>query len=135
MEIVGRAPSADIADRYLHSHRITQRAGPVGSIGLGFAIPIDQAKRIAEGIVESSTVNRRANVITAADGEPVSVAAELVAAVARRDIGDELALTLRRDGTIHNVAVRLGRFGQLPGPALGIAVGTVNFDIELPLPG
>ncbi len=33
--------------------------GPsAGSIGLGFAIPIEQAKRIADGIVESGTVNR-----------------------------------------------------------------------------
>ncbi|MGH3821866.1 MAG: S1C family serine protease [Pseudonocardiaceae bacterium] len=32
--------------------------GPAGSIGLNFAIPIDQAKRIADGIVESGTVQR-----------------------------------------------------------------------------
>lgn len=79
-------------------------------------------------------VLRPGDVITAADGRPVGVAPELVAAVARRDIGDELALTVRRDATIRNVEVTLGRFGQLSGPALGVAVGTVNFDIELPFP-
>lgn len=79
-------------------------------------------------------VLRPGDVITAADGRPVGVAPELVAAVARRDVGDELALTVRRDAAIRNVEVTLGRFGQLSGPALGVAVGTVNFDIELPFP-
>lgn len=79
-------------------------------------------------------VLRPGDVITAADGRPVGVAPELVAAVARRNIGDELALTVRRDATIRNVEVTLGRFGQLAGPALGVAVGTVNFDIKLPFP-
>lgn len=32
--------------------------GPAGSIGLNFAIPIDQAKRIADGIVQSGAVQR-----------------------------------------------------------------------------
>lgn len=79
-------------------------------------------------------VLRPGDVITAADGRPVGVAPELVAAVARRGIGDELALTVRREGMIRNVEVTLGRFGQQPGPALGIAVGTVDFDIQLPFP-
>ncbi len=74
------------------------------------------------------------DVITAADGRPIEVAPELVAAVARLGIGDELALTVRRDGMVRNVDVTLGRFGQQPGPALGIAVGTVDFDIQLPFP-
>ncbi|MGH4010450.1 MAG: YlbL family protein [Pseudonocardiaceae bacterium] len=74
------------------------------------------------------------DVITAADGRPVGVAPELVAAVARRQIGDRLALTVRRDGMIRNVEVTLGRFGQQAGPALGIVVGTVDFDIQLPFP-
>lgn len=79
-------------------------------------------------------VLRPGDVITAAGGRPVSVAPELVAAVARRKIGEELTLTVRRDGMIRNVDVTLGRFGQQPGPALGIAIGTVDFDIRLPFP-
>ncbi|MGH3919687.1 MAG: YlbL family protein [Pseudonocardiaceae bacterium] len=79
-------------------------------------------------------VLRPGDVITAADGRPVGVAPELVAAVARRGIGDKLVLTVRREGAVRNVEVTLGRFGQQPGPALGIAVGTVDFDIQLPFP-
>jgi PDZ domain-containing protein len=35
---------------------------------------------------------------------------------------------------IRNVEVTLGGSEQQPGPALGIAVSTVDFDIELPFP-
>ncbi|MGH4006275.1 MAG: YlbL family protein [Pseudonocardiaceae bacterium] len=79
-------------------------------------------------------VLRPGDVVTAADGRPIGVAPELVAAVARRGIGDKLVLTVRREGAVRNVEVTLGRFGQQPGPALGIAVGTVDFDIQLPFP-
>lgn len=51
--------------------------GAAGSIGLGFAIPIDQAKRIAEDIMESGTVNRAVLGVTVAGG----LAAEIRGAV------------------------------------------------------
>ncbi|MDQ3763803.1 MAG: PDZ domain-containing protein [Actinomycetota bacterium] len=77
---------------------------------------------------------RPGDVITAAGGKPVGLAPELVAVVASRKIGDKLDLTVRRGGTTRNVEVTVGSSEQQPVPALGIAVGTVGFDIELPFP-
>lgn len=79
-------------------------------------------------------VLRPGDVITAAGGQPIGLAPELIAAVTRRQIGDQMTLAVRRDGLVRDVDVTLGRSGLQPGPVLGVAIDTVDFDIELPFP-
>lgn len=74
------------------------------------------------------------DVITAAGDQPIGLAPELVAAVARRQIGDKITLAVRRNGVVQNLDVTLGRSELQPGPVLGIAIDTVDFDIKLPFP-
>lgn len=42
----------------LHGGQSTQGGGQNGSIGLGFAIPVDQAKRVADELISTGTVQR-----------------------------------------------------------------------------
>lgn len=74
------------------------------------------------------------DVITAAGEQSTGLAPELIAAVARQQIGDKITLVVRRDGVVRNVDVTLGRSQLQPGPVLGVAIDTVDFDIELPFP-
>ncbi len=48
---------------------LSSGGGQSGSIGLGFAIPIDQAKRIADEILESGTASRAQLGVTVGDAE------------------------------------------------------------------
>lgn len=121
---------------------IATAPGSDGSIGLGFAIPIDQASTVADQLIESGSADHaRIGVgVSAAEGdtrgavveevEPNSAAANedievgdiithiderlitsdeaLVAAVRSYQPGDEVTLTLVRDGESITVDVTLG---------------------------
>ncbi len=79
-------------------------------------------------------VLREGDVIIAVGGQPIQTASGLVAAVSARRIGEELALTVRRNGTTSQLRVTLGRSAQQPGPVLGVVISTVGFNIDLPFP-
>ncbi len=144
-DVIRRAqviPEGVNAEEYIRGQREVfeqsgQLAAAAGLRAAGDEVSVSGAGAIVLALspdAPAAGVLRPGDVVTAADGRPIGVAPELVAAVARRGIGDKLALTVRREGTIRNVEVTLGGSEQQPGPALGIAVGTVDFDIELPFP-
>ncbi len=115
--------------------------GQAGSIGLGFAIPIDTAARIAAeliatgssstpiigvqldmqyagpgarvaGITEDGPASgaglREGDVITALDGVPVVDATDLIVDVRSLAPGDQVTLTVERDGVEREVTLVLG---------------------------
>ncbi|MEV6052416.1 trypsin-like peptidase domain-containing protein [Streptomyces sp. NPDC052107] len=124
-----------------------------GSIGLGFAIPVNQAKRVAEELINDGhathpvigvTLNmaytgdgaridgksanggpavtrggpgeraglKAGDVITEVDGQRVHTAEELIVKIRAHQPGDQLRLTVRRDGTDREVPLRLGAAEQ-----------------------
>ncbi|BBC33174.1 hypothetical protein SGFS_044680 [Streptomyces graminofaciens] len=123
--------------------------GQAGSIGLGFAIPINQGKRVAEELINTgkathpvigvtldmdysgdgarigtegsgggSAVNqggpadkaglRSGDVITEVDGQRVHSGDELIVKVRAHRPGDDLELTVERDGKERKVSLTLG---------------------------
>ena len=115
--------------------------GQAGSIGLGFAIPIDTAARIASELIAtgssstpiigvqlqmdfpgpgarvagitdngpaSSAGLREGDVITALNGVPVVDATDLIVDVRSLAPGDEVILTVERDGAEREVTLVLG---------------------------
>ena len=115
--------------------------GQAGSIGLGFAIPIDTAARIASeiiatgssstpiigvqldmqypgpgariaGITENGSAEaaglREGDVITSLDGTPVVDATDLIVDVRSLAPGDQVTLTVVRDGAEREVTLVLG---------------------------
>jgi putative serine protease PepD len=115
--------------------------GQVGSIGLGFAIPIDTAARIASEIIATGSSStpiigvqldmqyagpgarvsgitnngpaagsglREGDVITALNGTLVVDATDLIVDVRSLAPGEEVTLTVQRDGTEREVTLVLG---------------------------
>ena len=115
--------------------------GQAGSIGLGFAIPIDTAARIASELIATGSSStpiigvqldmqyagagariagitdtgpasaaglREGDVITALDGVPVVDATDLIVDVRSLAPGDQVTLTVERDGAEREVTVVLG---------------------------
>ncbi|MGW3170257.1 trypsin-like peptidase domain-containing protein [Streptomyces sp. NPDC001153] len=128
-------------------------SGQAGSIGLGFAIPVNQARRVAEELIsdghathpvigvtldmaytgDGARIDSRSagggpavskggpgeqaglkagDVITEVDGQPVHTAEELIVKIRAHRPGDQLRLTVRRDGTDREVPLRLGAAEQ-----------------------
>ncbi len=127
--------------------------GQAGSIGLGFAIPIDEARPIAaqlgageqptharlgvlvgtpaneDGLpggagveeVQPGTAGERAglregDVITKVDDTVISSSDALVAMIRSYRPGDRVTLTVRRDGALREVEVRLGSDAGISSP-------------------
>jgi S1-C subfamily serine protease len=116
-----------------------------GSVGLGFAIPIDTGKRVADKLVAGEPVElgylgvstgdpsdgnvgalvaevtpgtaadqagvQQGDVITAVDGAPVVGSAELGAKIKDHDAGEEVELTIVRDGSEQQLTATLDALG------------------------
>ncbi|WP_246108581.1 S1C family serine protease [Streptomyces sedi] len=127
--------------------RSVDNGGPeAGSVGLGFAIPVNQAKDVAEQLINTGRAThpvigvtldtrytgegarvgsstdqsavvaggpaeeagvRDGDVITAVDGDRIADADELIIRIRSHRPGDELALTVERDGRELSIAVEL----------------------------
>jgi putative serine protease PepD len=119
--------------------QIESRSG--GNVGVGFAVPIDAARRAAEAILAGETVAypylgvrladaasggaevaavqpggpaddagvEDGDVVVAVDGQEVGAADDLATAIASRAPGDEVTLTVERDGETVEIEVTLGR--------------------------
>ena len=114
-----------------------------GSIGLGFAIPVDQATRIAQQLIDAGRATRTGigatlrpgstdgavvatvragdggglrpdDLVTAVDGTPVTSDDDLVSLIRGRAPGHRVDLTVQRGGTGIELSVALRSFG---GPA------------------
>ena len=112
-----------------------------GNVGVGFAVPIDLARRVLDAVLAGETVAHPylgtrvadadsggaeltsveaggpaddagledGDVVVAVDGAAIRSSDDLVAAVAARSPGDEVVLTVERDGDTRDVEVTLGR--------------------------
>ena len=116
-----------------------------GNIGVGFAIPIDDAKAIADELIQNGEVThaflgvrvaqtvpgdngsqgaviadvedgspaadaglQAGDVVTAVDGDQVTNGADLTSIIRSHDPGDEVTLTIQRDGDEQQVTATLG---------------------------
>ena len=113
-----------------------------GNVGIGFAIPVNMARRVMEQIIATGRVERgrigislqdvqkgrnggavvadispdspaekaglrKGDVVTMVDDHPVRSAAQLRNTVGLARIGQELKLTVQRNGSLSNVMVRV----------------------------
>ncbi len=120
--------------------------GQSGSIGIGFAIPVNEAKSIASQLIQTGSAQhaylgvapqdgtasdgtatragadiarvlpgtpaadaglKKGDLVVAVDGEQVDSAISLVAAIRERQVGDEVTLTVLRNGSSQEVAATL----------------------------
>lgn len=98
------------------------RASPRGALVTSVASDVPAATEIESG-----------DVIVAVDGAPVRDPGELRRAIGRREPGDEVELTVRRDGeTVDLVVATVPNPADPERPIVGISVD-LEADIELPL--
>ncbi|MFW2513945.1 S1C family serine protease [Demequina sp. SO4-13] len=118
--------------------------GTSGSVGLGFAIPSNQAQRTAEQLIETGVATypvigvqldqrysgegvqvvddefgvveggpaanagvEPGDVITAIDGRPITQVDELVVQIRAKAVGEDVTLTVQRDGSEEEIVVTL----------------------------
>ena len=120
--------------------------GESGSIGIGFAIPVNEAKAIASQLIDTGSAQhaylgvapkdgtasdgtatrtgaeiarvlsgtpaakaglKQGDLVVAVDGERVDSATSLVAAIRERQVGDQVTLTVLRDGSTQKVSATL----------------------------
>lgn len=77
----------------------------------------------------------RGDVITAVDGQPITIVDELTGALRQRAVGQQVALTVRdQKEKVRTVEVTLGeRPDQAGSPYLGVALTTSNEKVDLPV--
>jgi PDZ domain-containing protein len=98
------------------------RATPRGALVIDVAVDVPAARKLESG-----------DVIVAVDGAPIRTPGELRREIGRREPGDEVELTVQRDGEAVGIVV-----GTVPNPAdperpiVGISVDQ-QADIDLPL--
>lgn len=112
-------------------------AAAVGLRAAGEEVEISgEGARVAQ-VIEGSPADevlRAGDIVVGADGRPIELASDLVVALGSRSAGDEVVLTIRREGTEQEVRVELRQVEDLGRPALGVAVTTVALDVALPFP-
>lgn len=74
----------------------------------------------------------RGDVVVAVDGVSVTAAEELHHAVVNRAIGDELVVTIAREGRRSDVPIVLGAIPGVEGPRIGVTVQTAVDVVRLP---
>lgn len=129
-------------ERYVEAQRqvfieTARLAAALGLRAAGFDAGISGAGARVVAVVPNSPAAgtlRVGDVIVAVDGRGVGLAADLVSALANREVGDRVVLTVKRDGQTVQERVRLGRIPGREGAALGVAVETVDRQITLPFP-
>lgn len=101
--------------------------GDVGTGRCTFTIGSGLGALIVDVLPEGPAVDRLTinDVVTAFGGEEIRTAADLVAAVRARTVGDTVMLEGTRDGQPHEVEVTLTESPEVTGrPMLGVLVGT-----------
>lgn len=90
---------------------------------------------VVTDVLEGSAADGRlepGDVVRAVDGRTIDAAEELHHLVVSRDVGDELVLTVVRDGGEREVSVRLGAIAGLEGPRMGVTIRTAVDVVRLP---
>lgn len=78
-------------------------------------------------------VLQQEDTVTAVDGRSISLASELAAHLSGRSRGEEVTLTIRRDGQELEETLRLGPIAELGQAGIGIVASTADLRIDLPV--
>jgi PDZ domain-containing protein len=83
----------------------------------------------AEGVL------RVGDIIVAVDGEPVATTNALIERIRRHTVGDEVVLSVQRDGQVQQLRLGTRTSPSEPGrPIIGVTISTYLFDVQLPFP-
>jgi Lon-like protease len=113
-------------------------AAVVGLRAAGYDVAVTgqgaEVQSVLQGL-PAEGVLRAGDIIVAVDGEPTPTTADLQNAIRRHAVGDQLQLSIRRDGQQQDVAVGTRESPTDRGrPLIGVTISTYLFDVRLPFP-
>jgi PDZ domain-containing protein len=124
------------------NRRLIDESKPVASVvGLraaGYDVAItgqgSQVQSVLRGMPADGLV-QKGDIILAIDGVPAPTTTNLVERIRRHEVGDQVTLTVKRDGEEHQVVVGTRSSPSEPGrPVIGVTISTHLFDVRLPFP-
>jgi PDZ domain-containing protein len=113
-------------------------AAVVGLRAAGYDVAITgqgaEVQSLLDGMPAQSVL-RVGDIIVAVDGQPTPTTSDLQDAVRRHAVGQDVRLTIRRDGQDQEVVVGTRESPTEPGrPLIGVSISTYLFDVRLPFP-
>ena len=111
-------------------------AAVVGLRAAGFDVQITGQGAEVESIIEgmpAQGVLQVGDVVVNVDGQPIDTTNALIQAITRHAVGDQVMLTIRRDGVEQSLTVGTRNSPTDPGrPVVGVTVSTYLFDVRTP---
>jgi PDZ domain-containing protein len=122
--------------------RLIDESKPVAAVvalrAAGYPVEITGQGAEVESIIRgmpADGVLQVKDVITAVNGQPVATSDQLVSAVTGHSVGDQLTLSIQRDGQSQDLAVSTTESPNAPGrPVVGVTIGTYQFAVHMPFP-
>src|SRR5258708_571691 len=75
------------------------------------------------------------DIITTVDSQPIDTTNALIESIRRHQVGDQVTLTIRRDGQEQTVVIGTKRSPTEPGrPIVGVTISTYLFEVRMPFP-
>jgi PDZ domain-containing protein len=113
-------------------------AAVVGLRAAGYDVDITGQGAEVEGVLQGAPafgVLQVGDIITAADGQPTPTTTALIESIRRREVGDQITLTVQRAGQTQELVVGTRNSPTEPGrPQVGVTISTYRFDVRLPFP-
>lgn len=110
----------------------------VGLRAAGYEAVVSGQGAEVVGLLEgmpAAGVLRAGDVVVAVDGQPAGTAVELIELIRRHQVGEQVRLTIIRDGQQQEVVLGTKSSTTEPGrPVVGASIRTRLFDVRLPFP-
>ena len=151
-KVVGRAevmPAVDVRPPGTTQEQVNQtnkrlidESKPVAAVvalrAAGYPVDITGQGAEVESLIEgmpAQGVLQVGDIIVAVDGQPIDTTNALIQAVTRHRVGDQVTLTIRREGQTQDLQVGTRSSPTEPGrPIVGVTVSTYLFDVRMPFP-
>jgi Lon-like protease len=107
----------------------------VGVREAGYDVEISGSGAQVAGVLEDGPADgvlREGDVIIEADGQPISLAADLTAVTSQGEVGDDVSIVYRRGDEVRTAELTLAEVRELERPAIGVAVRSLDVEIEVP---
>ena len=122
--------------------RLIDESKPVAAVvalrAAGYPVDITGQGAEVESLIEgmpAQGVLQVGDIIVAVDGQPIDTTNALIQAVTRHRVGDQVTLTIRREGQTQDLQVGTRSSPTEPGrPIVGVTVSTYLFDVRMPFP-
>src|SRR5919199_19139 len=138
----GRPPAPSQEQVNQTNKRLIDESKPVAAVvalrAAGYPVDITGQGAEVESLIEgmpAQGVLQVGDIIVAVDGQPVDTTNSLIQAITRHRVGDQVTLTIRRDGQTQDIQVGTRSSPSDPGrPIVGVTISTYLFDVRMPFP-